>query len=118
MMRAAILHEHGATPELDDFDEPEAGDGHEVVEVLAASLNPVDIAMASGTFYGGATPLGSVVGKEGIGRTGGGERVYFDMPVKPYGSLAERALVDAEALFLTVFFALAAFLVSSRREGG
>ena len=98
-MKAAILRQHGASPEVGDFDEPEKGDGQAVVEVLAASLNPVDIAMASGTFYGGATPLGSVVGKEGIGRTEGGERVYFDTPVRPYGSLAERALVDAEALF-------------------
>ena len=98
-MRALILHEHGAIPEMGDFEEPEGGDGQEVVDVSAASLNPVDIAMASGSFYGGATPLGSVVGREGVGRREGGERVYFDTPVAPFGSVAERALVHAEALF-------------------
>ncbi|MEJ7715619.1 MAG: zinc-binding dehydrogenase [Thermoleophilaceae bacterium] len=36
-----------------------------MVEVLAAGLNPVDIALASGTFYGGAPPLPSVVGRGG-----------------------------------------------------
>ncbi len=67
--------------------------------MLAAGLNPVDIALASGSFYAGAPDLPSVVGREGVGRTAGGELVYFDRPVPPGGSLAERAAVDTEALF-------------------
>ena len=98
-MRAAILREHGAIPEVGDFDEPAPDEHGQVVEVLAAGLNPVDIALASGTFYGGAPPLPSVVGKEGIGRTAGGDRVYFDTPLAPYGSVAERAKVHAASLF-------------------
>ncbi len=98
-MRAAILREHGASPEVGDFEEPTPGEGSEVIDVLAAGVNPVDIALASGTFYAGAPPLPSVVGKEGVGRTAGGDRVYFDTPVAPYGSIAERARVDADALF-------------------
>ena len=61
--------------------------------MLAAGLNPVDIRIASGTFYGGTPPLPSIVGREGVGRTSGGEFVYFDAPVPPYGSFAERAPV-------------------------
>jgi len=98
-MRAAILREHGAIPEVGDFDEPAPDEHGQVVEVLAAGLNPVDIALASGTFYGGAPPLPSVVGKEGVGRTAGGDRVYFDTPLAPYGSVAERAKVHAASLF-------------------
>ncbi|TMM03852.1 MAG: zinc-binding alcohol dehydrogenase family protein [Actinobacteria bacterium] len=96
-MRAAILRWYGAPPEPGEFDEPQAGDGQEVVEVLAAGLNPVDIRMASGTFYGGTPPLPSVVGREGVGRTPDGRLVYFDGPIPPYGAFAERALIARDS---------------------
>jgi len=93
-MRAAILREYGKPPELGEFDEPEArGNDQDVVEVLAGGLNPVDIRMASGKFYGGSSPLPSVAGREGVGRTSGGDVVYFDAPVAPWGSFAERAAI-------------------------
>jgi NADPH2:quinone reductase len=50
--------------------------------------------MASGSFYGGSPPLPSVAGREGVGRTPDGRLVYFDRPVAPYGSFAERTLVE------------------------
>src|SRR4051812_25338011 len=96
-MRAAILRWYGAPPELGDFDEPQAGDGTAVVDVVAAGLNPVDIRMASGRFYGGSPELPSVAGREGVGRTEDGGLVYFDAPVAPYGSFAERAAIRADA---------------------
>lgn len=95
-MRAAILRQYGQTPEPGEFEDPAAAGG-EVVEVEAAGLNPVDIAIASGTFHGGSPPVPFVVGKEGVGRTGAGELVYFDTPVAPFGSFAERALIDPGA---------------------
>ncbi|HEY3018843.1 MAG TPA: zinc-binding dehydrogenase [Solirubrobacteraceae bacterium] len=96
-MRAAILRWYGAPPEPGEFDEPRPADGHEVVDVVAGGLNPVDIRMASGTFYGGAPPLPSVAGREGIGRRPDGELVYFDAPITPYGSFAERAPIAPES---------------------
>jgi NADPH2:quinone reductase len=93
-MRAAILREYGKPPEPGEFEDPQAADGQAVVDVEAAGLNPVDLRMASGTFYGGSPPLPSVVGREGVGRMPDGTLVYFDGPVAPYGSFAERALVD------------------------
>lgn len=93
-MRAAILREYGRPPEPGEFDDPVPGDGQVTVDVLAAGLNPVDISMASGSFYGGSPPLPSVAGREGVGRTEDGRRVYFDAPIAPYGSFAERALID------------------------
>jgi NADPH:quinone reductase len=94
-MRAAILRWYGAPPEIGDFDEPDTNDGQEVVEVVAAGLNPVDIRMASGHFYGGTPPLPSVAGREGVGRRGDGGLVYFDGPVAPYGSFAERVPIHS-----------------------
>ena len=93
-MRAAILREFGQPPEIGEFDDPAPGDGQEVADVLAAGLNPVDILKASGHFYGGNPPLPSVVGTEGIARLGDGRNVYFDAPIAPYGSFAERTLID------------------------
>jgi len=94
-MRAAILRWYGAPPEVGDFDDPTAADGQEVVEVVAAGLNPVDIRIASGHFYGGTPPLPSVAGREGVGRRGDGELVYFDAPAAPYGSFAERVPIHS-----------------------
>jgi NADPH:quinone reductase-like Zn-dependent oxidoreductase len=96
-MRAAVLHEFGV-PRAEDFAEPEAGEGQAVVEVLAAGLNPVDVAICAGRFYAGAPPLPSVAGREGVGLLDG-RRVYFDAPIAPYGSMAERALIDAQSAY-------------------
>lgn len=96
-MHAAVLHEHGATPVHETFEEPVAGDGQVVVEVAAAGVNPVDVRKASGAFVSGPPPLPSVVGSEGVGRIAGdGRRVYFGAPVAPFGAFAERVLVGAE----------------------
>jgi NADPH2:quinone reductase len=98
-VRAAILEQYGQAPRVGDFADPEPAGDRVVVEVRAAGLNPVDLRMSSGSFYGGSPPLPSVVGREGVGRTADGELVYFDSPVAPYGSFAERALVERADLF-------------------
>jgi NADPH2:quinone reductase len=94
-MRAAIVREHGTIPEVGEADDPSAGDGQVVVEVLAAGLNPVDIAMAAGTFPGNAPDPPYVAGREGVARSDDGQRAYFDLPT---GALAERAAVERAAL--------------------
>jgi NADPH2:quinone reductase len=98
-VRAAILTAYGQPPEIGDFDDPTPADGNAVVDVLAAGLNPVDILKASGHFYGGNPPLPSVTGTEGIGRFDDGRVAYFDAPVTPYGSFAQRALIDPAATY-------------------
>jgi NADPH2:quinone reductase len=97
-MRAAILREYDATPELGEFDDPAPGDGAVVAEVLAAGLNPVDIRKAAGVFpLAPKPPLPSVAGWEGVARLEDGSRVYFVDPPPPHGALAERTLVDPSA---------------------
>jgi NADPH:quinone reductase-like Zn-dependent oxidoreductase len=98
-MRAAVLHEHGATPRCGEFPDPRAAEGTVVVEVAAAGLHHLDLHKATGTFYTGPPPLPSVVGTDGVGRLADGRRVYFDAAVAPHGSMAERALVRRAALF-------------------
>jgi NADPH:quinone reductase-like Zn-dependent oxidoreductase len=96
-MRAAVLHELGTVPAFADFKEPHADDGHEVVEVLLAGLNPVDLYIAAG--MSGEVPLPCVVGLEGIAQLDGGGRVYFNAPPKPFGSMAQFAPVDVASTF-------------------
>jgi NADPH:quinone reductase-like Zn-dependent oxidoreductase len=96
-VRAAVLREYGI-PEPDDFQEPQAGPDQAVVQVLAAGLNPVDVSISAGTFYAGRPPLPLIPGREGVGLLDG-RRVFFDAPILPYGSMAERALIDPASTY-------------------
>ena len=96
-MRAAVVREFGV-PQADDFAEPHAGDGQAVVEVLAAGLNPVDVAICASRFYAPSPPPPFVPGREGVGLVDG-RRVYFDAPIVPFGSMAERALIDRRSTY-------------------
>jgi NADPH:quinone reductase-like Zn-dependent oxidoreductase len=84
-VRAARLHETGGTPRVDEIDDPRDGGG-EVIEVSAAALNPVDIAIGNGRFYGGSPELPYVIGSEAIGRLPDGRRVWCNVR----GAMAER----------------------------
>jgi len=107
-MRAAVLASHGATPQVAERVEPDAGDGKAVVELLAAGLNPADLAIASGTFPAGSPPLPYVPGIEGVGRVvessrfPAGTRVWASgrgLGVGADGSFSERFAAAEEALF-------------------
>jgi NADPH:quinone reductase-like Zn-dependent oxidoreductase len=92
-MRAAVLNDHDAPPQPSEFDDPQASDGQLLVNVSVAGVNPVDIWTARGVM-GRKVPLPSVAGREGIGTTEDGRRVYFDTSIAPFGSYAERTLVE------------------------
>jgi NADPH:quinone reductase-like Zn-dependent oxidoreductase len=96
-MRAAILRSAGAEPELGSFDDPSPSDGRLVVIVSAAGLNPVDLYLASGQL--GDPEVPRVIGQEGVGTLEDGRRVYFNPSVSPFGSWAERTLVEPEHAF-------------------
>lgn len=91
-MRAAVLRELGAVPELGDFAEPDPPDGCEVVEVATAGLNPVDLTIATGKMPALQPQPPCVPGLEGVGvRAADGARVYFGAAAPPNGSFGERA---------------------------
>jgi NADPH:quinone reductase-like Zn-dependent oxidoreductase len=83
-MRAARVHEIGGAPQVDEIDPP-AG---ETVDVVAVPLNPVDIAIGTGRFYGGSPDTPYVIGSEAIGRTADGRLVWW----RGSGTAAERAV--------------------------
>jgi NADPH2:quinone reductase len=87
-VRAARLHELGGAPRVDEVGEPLA-DPSALLAVSAAALNPVDVAIGSGRFYGGTPELPYTIGSEAVGTTGDGRRVwYYDR-----GTIAERVAV-------------------------
>jgi len=95
-MRAALIREAGAAPELvADHPEPE---GDVVVDVTAAPVNPVDLSIAAGRFYAGPPNAPYVAGVEGVGRTGDGARLWFETGAGYVGdgSMAERAVVHLD----------------------
>jgi NADPH2:quinone reductase len=83
-MRAARLHEIGGVPQVDEIDPP-AG---ETIEVVAVPLNPIDIAIGTGRFYGGSPDTPYVIGSEAIGRTADGRLVWW----RGSATAAERAV--------------------------
>jgi NADPH2:quinone reductase len=101
-MRAAIVSELGKPPALGDRPEPSADDGAVVLEVVAAALNPVDVAVASGRYFAGHPPVPYVAGAEAVARVrGSGELVwaYGDgLGIQRDGTFAEVAACSAEVL--------------------
>jgi NADPH:quinone reductase-like Zn-dependent oxidoreductase len=69
-VRAAQIAELKAAPRPVHVDD---ADG---LEIVAVSLNPLDLAIAGGAFYGGHPPLPYVPGCEAVARTAAGGLVY------------------------------------------
>ena len=95
-MRGALITELGSPPEPADLDEPQ---GEQVVTVEAVALNPLDISVCAGVFYGGHPPLPYVPGCEAAGRTEDGTLVYLfgdGRGVGKPGFLAERVAVPGD----------------------
>ena len=97
-MKAALVRELGASPQVGDADEP-SGDA---VDVVAAPLNPIDLAVSRGILATGHPELPYVPGCEGVGRTSDGRLVWLfggTLGRTTNGTMAERAGIgDAHAI--------------------
>lgn len=106
-MRAAVVTEHKAPPAVAERGEPSPGDGKALLQLRAAGLNPVDLAIGSGTFGAGSPPLPYVPGVEGVGtvlrsgRFASGVRVWAcgrGLGLAFDGTFSERFAVPEEVL--------------------
>jgi NADPH:quinone reductase-like Zn-dependent oxidoreductase len=97
-VKAALIREVGALPEVGEAAEPSG----EVVEVLAAPINPIDLAVSRGGLATGHPELPYVPGCEAVGRTADGRVVWIfggSLGRTSSGAIAERAPVgDAHAI--------------------
>jgi NADPH:quinone reductase-like Zn-dependent oxidoreductase len=104
-MRAAVIREVGAKPEPGELPDPRRDDGTALIEVHAAALNPIDIAIGAGRFYAGPPQVPYAPGREGVGvvrdaqNLTPGTRVRFerDSGYGSNGSVAELAVADEVA---------------------
>ena len=88
-MRAAVVHEPGATPVLEQFTDPQPGPGVSVGTLLAASLNPLDLVFVNGQFPVRPLHPPCVAGYEAVVRLADGTHWYAASAPSPYGALAE-----------------------------
>ena len=99
-MRAALVEQIGEPPVVGEVSEPERGDGQALVEVTAAAVNPVDIAISKGVFHGGTPEVPYVPGREAVGRVVEGDRldpgtqIWFQPP--GVGAFAQLSIADED----------------------
>ncbi|WP_420997989.1 NADP-dependent oxidoreductase [Cupriavidus sp. 30B13] len=112
-MKAAYLTGYGGSEVIryGELPDPVLQPGHVVVEVRAAGVNPVEIAMRSGEFrkyqkyrfpHVMGLDIAGVVAEVGDGVTGfkAGDEVYAVLPGRKQGGYAQRVLVPAANLAL------------------
>jgi NADPH:quinone reductase-like Zn-dependent oxidoreductase len=104
LVRGAVIDRIGRPPSIKEVEEPTRGGGQALIQVAAAAVNPLDLAIASGRYYGGSPEVPYVAGTEGVGTVleadsiAPGTRVRFEARSGKYGSLAERALAAEDTL--------------------
>jgi NADPH:quinone reductase len=95
-VKGTVIEAIGSAPVYRDIDEPQRKQGHTLVEVVAAPINPIDISTAAGRYAGGSPETPFTAGREAVGRVlesdtvAEGARVY----ASGLGFLAERAVAS------------------------
>jgi NADPH2:quinone reductase len=97
-MKAAVIRDIGALPEVGSAAEPDG----DVIEVVAAPINPIDLAVSRGVLATGTPDLPYVPGCEAVGRTTDGRLVWVfggSFGRTRNGGMGERASIgDADAI--------------------
>lgn len=97
-MKAAIVRSKGTNPVLGQMDVPVGTDREVVIKVTATGLSRVSKFRSMGMHYLSEANFPIVAGIDGVGTLEDGSRVYFALPTAPYGSLAERTLVNQKRM--------------------
>lgn len=88
------MTELGRLPHVGEAPEPDGG----TLDVLAAPINPIDVAVAAGRFYGGHPDLPYVPGCECVGRDASGRVLWTfgdGLGVARNGTMADRSSLGA-----------------------
>ena len=98
-MRAAVVRRSGTAPAVDQFADPQPGQGVQVATLVAAALNPLDIAIVNDQIPFRRLEPPYIAGYEAVVQLGDGTRRYLGGPPAPYGALAELVPVPDSAGF-------------------
>ena len=93
IVKAVIVRQAGWPPVCGDFVNPRAGLGEVIVGVTALALSPLGRVRAVDTYFNSFDKLPLAAGVDGVGRLDDGRRVYFLLPLAPFGAMTERTLV-------------------------
>jgi NADPH2:quinone reductase len=85
-VHAARITELGRLPEIGEAPDPVRGGGEALIQVLAVPLNPIDVNVGAGRFYGGSPALPYVPGCECVGRVVAGEALAARTLVWAHGA--------------------------------
>lgn len=97
-MKAAIVSAIGRVPEYGDIAPPVADSQHVIVNVKAAALSQLAKSRAAGTHYSAETHYPFIAGIDGTGYLEDGQPVYFFAFQAPWGSMAEKTRIPANAI--------------------
>jgi NADPH:quinone reductase-like Zn-dependent oxidoreductase len=89
-MKAAVLHSAGVVPVYEDFREPEAAAGTEIVELVAAGIHHLTRSVATGRHYSSGGEFPVIPGLNAVARTASGQLVFTGSGKPPYGTFAQR----------------------------
>jgi NADPH:quinone reductase-like Zn-dependent oxidoreductase len=97
-MKAALVEQVGQPPVVGEVAEPRRDEGQALVQVTAAAINPIDISISLGTFYGGSPEVPYVMGREAVGRVIEGDSLEPGTQIWFPGTetFADYALADEE----------------------
>jgi NADPH:quinone reductase len=97
-VKAALIRETGGVVELGEAADPSG----ETIQVLAAPINPIDVAVSRGALSSGHPTLPYIPGCEAVGRTADGRLVWIfggSLGRMSQGAIAERAPIgDAHTI--------------------
>jgi len=79
-VRAALIEEIGRPLAAGEAPEPERDAGEALVEITAAPINPIDLSIGEGRFYGGVPDIPYVPEVDGFGRRARGRRARGGRP--------------------------------------
>ncbi len=100
-MHAAVVRSFDAPPSYETFQAPQpSGEEEIVVDVIAAGLHPRVRSGASGSHYTSTDTLPLIPGVDGVGRSPEGQLLYFIAFDGPFGTMAERTVIDRRRAFV------------------
>jgi len=101
-MRAVVIERLGNPPSTRQMPRAGAAAGEAIVRIDGAAVNPVDVAVASGAFYGMQPDPPYIPGVEGAGTVEQSEAVPVGTPVWLYGAGLGMSRPGALAEYVTV----------------